>query len=123
MSDVTEQARQLLDGAVPKMDGSLEVTLRKYGDGRPGSVRLLLPEPFVASFHDLLDEVVRLRAELSEQETQREQTQEDWLSDAESVIHEHCMSDRSHDGFNEWVNEMANALCRKVGPSTEEGGQ
>ena len=37
---------------------------------------------------------------------------EAWLSDAMSVIHQHCGSDGSDDQHNDWVNDLANELHR-----------
>jgi len=42
---------------------------------------------------------------------------ETWLTDAVSVIHQHCGSDGSDDAHNDWVNDLANELCRIVGPA------
>lgn len=40
-----------------------------------------------------------------------------WLTDAMSVIHQHCNSDGSDDDHNDWVTDLANELERVVGPA------
>ena len=48
---------------------------------------------------------------------------ETWLSDVESVIHQHCGSDGSSDEHNDWVNDLANELWRTCGFDLGVNGQ
>lgn len=40
-----------------------------------------------------------------------------WISDAESVIHQHCGSDGTDDEHNDWVHDLAQSLHTQCGPS------
>lgn len=45
---------------------------------------------------------------------------EDWIGDAESVIHQHCGSDGSSDEHNDWVHDLANELWRHLGRGNQD---